>query len=274
MSSIEYFFNETDIYIGSNIYINYINYKYILFIYFNIFIIIYYIIYIKKYIFLYNSKQIHKVNNIYLDNIYALWNILLTIYSAYGAYSLIPDIYISLQERGYSHTMCSNDIWYNHYDFLKWYWLSKFVEFIDTLFIMSRGRKLIFLHYYHHSITALYCLIAHVISIESIPNNHVDLCFAALNLFVHTIMYGWYAYSALGYKTSTLVKNMVTIIQTSQMFFGCYFVYTGVFRCKWYNNNYILPTLSALMYSSYVYIFSKLLIFNLKKSIINNLVLT
>lgn len=250
MSLIEYFFNEPNLFIGVNI-----------------FTIFCYLFYVKNYVNLYNSKQIQRVNNKYLNDIYAIWNILLTIYSAYGVWELTPDIYKSLQTRGYTETMCSNDIWYKHFDFLKWYWFSKFVEFIDTMFIMSRGRPVIFLHYYHHFLTALYCIIAHVVSIGLKPNNHVDLCFAALNLFVHTLMYGWYGYSALGYKTSSLVKNTVTIIQTSQMFFGCYFVYTGIFSCGWYENNFILPTLSALMYASYVYIFSKLLIRNLNKSV-------
>jgi len=80
------------------------------------------------------------------------------------------------------------------------YYLSKVVEFVDT-FIMAlkqNYRQITFLHLYHHgSIFFIWWIIAYYA-----PGGESYFS-AALNSFIHVIMYGYYLWSALTPKEET-----------------------------------------------------------------------
>ena len=146
----------------------------------------------------------------------ALWNLLLGIFSIAGAIRTAPHLISTLLDRGIVYTVCT--------DPLKWYcdgatgfWvhlfiLSKVPELLDTYFIVLRKRPLIFLHYFHHVTVMLYCW--HAFSFRASNG----LWFAAFNYVVHAIMYPYFAFATLGWRTRW--SFLITQLQILQMVVG------------------------------------------------------
>ena len=94
--------------------------------------------------------------------------------------------------------------------------LSKVVELGDTLFIVLRKKKLIFLHWYHH-ITVLY------ISWTGFPYCiSVARWFGTINVIVHSLMYSYFAISSLNIKVPKVLAMCLTLTQLAQMFIGAF----------------------------------------------------
>ena len=64
-------------------------------------------------------------------------------------------------------------------------------ELGDTIFIVLRKQKLIFLHWYHHITVLIYCWYS--FSQYTAPARW----FVVMNFVVHSIMYTYYAFRAL-----------------------------------------------------------------------------
>lgn len=107
---------------------------------------------------------------------------------------------------------------------LRWYqpgvWsflfgFSKLPELIDTIFIVLRKQKLIFLHWYHHITVFTYCWYYYTHMIATVQ------WFMVMNYFVHSFMYSYYALRAGGICTPPKWVNMfITILQLLQMVGG------------------------------------------------------
>jgi len=99
------------------------------------------------------------------------------------------------------------------------YRVLKYIELIDTALIILRRkwRQLSFLHVYHHSSI----LILAEISVNFAPWMSVAPL-AALNSFVHIIMYGYWAFrSYFGAESTPLsVKKLITVVQIIQFVLG------------------------------------------------------
>ncbi|KJE93158.1 fatty acid elongase [Capsaspora owczarzaki ATCC 30864] len=92
-----------------------------------------------------------------------------------------------------------------------WYhvfYISKFYEFIDTVFIVIRKKPLIFLHYYHHIITLLLCWVT--MDDQLAPQ---WICIAT-NTLVHVFMYYFYMVQSAGF--SVWWKRHLTKLQIIQ----------------------------------------------------------
>ncbi|XP_021735945.1 putative elongation of fatty acids protein DDB_G0272012 [Chenopodium quinoa] len=96
------------------------------------------------------------------------------------------------------------------------FYLSKILEFTDTLLILLNGnstrRRLSFLHVFHHSMVLIMCYIWIDAAQSLFPLGVVT------NASVHTVMYGYYLMCSLGVRPSW--KRMVTNIQIIQFIFG------------------------------------------------------
>ncbi|XP_021732905.1 elongation of fatty acids protein 3-like [Chenopodium quinoa] len=100
------------------------------------------------------------------------------------------------------------------------FYLSKIVEFIDTLLIILSGSlgRLSFLHVYHHSTVLIMCYIWLESSQSLFPVALVT------NASVHTVMYGYYLMCTFGIRPSW--KRLVTNCQIVQFVFS--FLVSGV----------------------------------------------
>ncbi|CAG7726177.1 unnamed protein product, partial [Allacma fusca] len=91
--------------------------------------------------------------------------------------------------------------------------LSKILEFGDTVFIILRKQKLIFLHWFHHIATLLLCWFA-------FEYQDVVTRLYIINTVVHSFMYAYYALTAYGVKIPRNFAMALTTLQISQMI--CY----------------------------------------------------
>jgi hypothetical protein len=107
-----------------------------------------------------------------------------------------------------------------------WYYvfyLSKYYEFLDTMFQILKKRKLIFLHTYHHVITMW------LIWVTMSTNFSIQWGDIAANAFVHVIMYYYYYLTERGEKPWW--KKYITKIQIVQFIFDM----STHFAWYWYN---------------------------------------
>ena len=144
------------------------------------------------------------------------WNTVLCLFSFVGALQTVPMLASNIYNSNeFTDTICVNPT--NSWGQNSWIGLfvySKIPELIDTFFIIARKRPLIFLHWYHHVTVLLYCW--HSYATEA-PQ---ALYFVAMNYSVHSIMYGYYALSAMKLKPVWLPPAMITAAQISQMIVG------------------------------------------------------
>lgn len=111
------------------------------------------------------------------------------------------------------------------------FYMSKILDFCDTLFIVLRGKwtQFSFLHIYHHaSIFLVYWLNLNA-------GYDGDIYFTiVLNGTIHFIMYGYYFLTAFNIPVPTFIKKMITLSQMFQflcmnaqaiyiLYFGCEF---------------------------------------------------
>jgi elongation of very long chain fatty acids protein 6 len=145
------------------------------------------------------------------------WNLTLALFSSFGAIRFWPEFVYSMRTKGVVHTVCSRD--YTHGVAGWWAWLfilSKFPELFDTLFIVLRKQKLIFLHWYHHATVLVYCWFS------CSEFSSTGRWFILMNYTVHAAMYTYYACRALRFRIPKWVNIVITSGQISQMIIGIF----------------------------------------------------
>ena len=186
---------------------------------------------------------------IFLRKISILWNILIALFSIIGTTQTLPLILKCLYNYGLDSTL-----YYEHekqFDttityttkrgftepLLKFsescdyrlnpqtsFWCALFVcskipEFIDTfLYVLRNGRQHIFLHWYHHLFTAFY---SYWLVVQPPEPSRYGLWMTAINYFVHSFMYSYYALTEFEIIRNSLFMKVfakfITTIQISQM---------------------------------------------------------
>ena len=94
---------------------------------------------------------------------------------------------------------------------------------MDTIFIVLRKQQLIFLHYYHHLVTMLFCWYANQHGI--LLANCGPFYFSLMNYGVHMTMYAHYALRAMGMRIPGFLSMAITIAQIVQMVGGMTVLY-------------------------------------------------
>ena len=172
-------------------------------------------------IFLYfGPKIMAKIKPLQLDNQLCAWNLLLAVFSTYGAIRTVPHMYYRLTFHTFEQTVCQPAV--VSYGggacglASQLFILSKLPELIDTVFIVLRKKPLIFLHWYHHVTVLLYSWNAYV------TESGAGLYFISMNYSVHTVMYCYY-FLVAAKRVPNWVKQRVswiTVFQISQMVVG------------------------------------------------------
>ena len=146
---------------------------------------------------------------------------------------------------------------------------SKLPELLDTLFIVLRKQKLIFLHWYHH--VTVYCFAWYS---YGTANGHTRL-FMIMNYFVHMIMYSYYAIRAQGFvRIPRAVSIGITSLQLLQMLGGmgaCVYSLLMLLYGIPCHAEYTNICIGLLMYISYTVLFGHFFYVNyLKKKETNS----
>ncbi|CAO3615723.1 unnamed protein product [Cunninghamella blakesleeana] len=156
-------------------------------------------------------------------------NFLLTVASGSLLALLFEQIFPIIYHHGLYYAICSPDAW-NHKVEIIYYlnYLTKYWEFIDTVFLVLKHKKLEFLHYYHHSLTMVLCFtnLAGRTTVSWVP--------IILNLSVHVLMYYYYFRTASGAKIWW--KKYLTTLQITQFIIDLVAVYYCTYT--FYANSY------------------------------------
>ncbi|CAH1786504.1 unnamed protein product [Owenia fusiformis] len=102
---------------------------------------------------------------------------------------------------------------------LWWYYFSKCIEFMDTIFFVLRKKnnQISFLHVYHHAtmFPIWWCGVKWVAGGQAFFGSMI-------NSFIHVLMYGYYGVSALGkeYQKYLWWKRYLTVLQLIQFVAG------------------------------------------------------
>lgn len=203
-----------------------------------------------------------------LKKVWVVWNLALSAFAFYGATRVMPVLVRNLLTRSLHDTLCTfreEEFYTTHVGFaMGMMSISKFPEFGDTVFLLLQGKRTLpLLQWFHHSTVFLYAWHAYA------EGSSIYICFAAMNYFVHAIMYFYFAMAEAGYKN--LVKPFamyITLLQIVQMVGGLFF--TGfVMREKFMNGADSCPGSSwgvaraqMLIYVTNMYFFSDMFLSN------------
>ena len=127
-------------------------------------------------------------------------------------------------------------------------------ELGDTVFIVLRKQKLIFLHVYHHISVMWMCFYSYIGLSSSCR------LFMVMNFTVHSVMYTYYTLKALRVRVPRSLAMLTTSLQLLQMVLG------GLVTCLVYhyklsgvscNVSYEQNRVSFLIYFSYFCLFAR-----------------
>jgi hypothetical protein len=157
----------------------------------------------------FNFPQNIIINRETLNDVSLIHNIMLSCFSFYifvalGLFIIDKGIVI---ENGYYFSFSQFD------DILFYFYMSKYVEYIDTFLIYLKGNKPIFLQLYHHSGAVISWHLAYTYKLD---------CFwipTLLNSFELSVMYTYYSLSILKIEFIKSLKKYITILQISQLIF-------------------------------------------------------
>jgi len=97
------------------------------------------------------------------------------------------------------------------------FYYSKYVEYLDTAWLVLKGKPVSFLQTFHHFGAPWDVYLAIMLKNEGL------WIFLAFNSFIHTVMYSYFAFTAAGFPYPG--KFIITLMQISQFIVGFIVVY-------------------------------------------------
>ncbi|NXO48943.1 ELOV6 protein, partial [Aramus guarauna] len=176
-----------------------------------------------------------------------LWSFSLALFSAIAASRIWKQMAFILSTKGFKQSVCSQSF-YVHPVSKLWVYLfvlTKFLELGDTIFIVLRKNKLIFLHWYHHSTAMILTCYSYK---EMVAGSG---WVSAFNFSIHAIMYSYYTVRAAGFQVPHYIRMVVTISQMVQMLA---YVVMNVLLIFWMDDKVCHNTWTVFFLSSFVYI--------------------
>ncbi|XP_041830583.1 elongation of very long chain fatty acids protein 6-like isoform X2 [Melanotaenia boesemani] len=184
----------------------------------------------------------------------ALWSLSLAVFSIIGAVRTGSYMLHVLTHGSFKESVCDNSFYrapitkFWAYAFA----ISKAPELGDTMFIILRKQRLIFLHWYHHITVLLYSWYSYKDQVAG------GSWFMTMNYMVHSLMYTYYAARAAGLRVPRPCAMIITVAQILQMamglaVLGLVYLWMHEVRCP---SNMGNITWGSLMYLSYLVLFA------------------
>ncbi|CAM0141983.1 Fatty acyl-CoA elongase/Polyunsaturated fatty acid specific elongation enzyme [Umbelopsis sp. WA50703] len=150
--------------------------------------------------------------------LFQIHNLLLTAVSFILLVLLIEELIPIVAKNGIFYAICSPQAWTQKLELLYYLnYLVKYWELFDTVFLVVKKKKLEFLHWFHHSMTALLCYT------QLVGSTTVSWVPIVLNLTVHVLMYWYYFRTAGGAKIWW--KKYLTTMQIIQFVIDLFVIY-------------------------------------------------
>lgn len=150
-----------------------------------------------------------------LKRLLVAWNFSLAVFSVIGSIRVIPFVLSFIQKNGFHDSCCVEPVVNGAYGLWVWLFiLSKVPELGDSVFVVLRKQKLIFLHWFHHSSVLLF------VWISNSDDFSIGGYFIAMNYFIHSLMYTYFTLKALGHRMPRSCAMVITVSQLIQMAIG------------------------------------------------------
>lgn len=151
-----------------------------------------------------------------------LWNMLLVLFSFYGASRVVPAALHNLRTMSMHDSICvlkEEQFYKTEVGFaMALFTISKLPEFVDTVFLLLTGKyKLPFLSWFHHISVFLFAWSSYQ------DGSSIYVYAAAMNYTVHTIMYFYFCLAEAGFKNGVKpAAPYITILQILQMVYSIF----------------------------------------------------
>jgi hypothetical protein len=174
-----------------------------------------------------------KATNLY-ENAKPFWSVIMTSYNVgMSVFSLYCCVTMARAILGYDGGVFSASLYEEPtgmVDKISYvFYVSKYVEFLDTLFLIMKSKPVGWLQYYHHIGAAF------VMGEMHYAKNDGTWLFVCLNGFIHTIMYAYYA-AALNKISFPLRKSTITTMQLVQFLVGLSVLYSYTYIPEFWND--------------------------------------
>jgi len=157
-----------------------------------------------------------------LNALFQLHNIILTLGSGLLLVCMAEEVIPLIWRTGLFDSACSPKSWTPRLEFyyiINYYF--KYLELLDTVFLVLKKKPLAFLHVYHHAVTAFLCFT------QLNGRTSISWVVIGLNLAVHVLMYYYYYATAGGKKIWW--KKYLTTMQITQFVIDLFAVYFGTY---------------------------------------------
>lgn len=208
----------------------------------------------------------------YMKHLFAVWNLMFSVFSCYGVSVCMPFVMRVWRERGFRYLVCSDVMMlgedkrdttvacYGPIGFMmSLFMLSKFPELMDTFFLVLMNKHVPFLHWYHHVTVLLYSWFAYK---NATPT---AVMFGTVNFSVHAVMY-FYFFATTYTRALNFLRMPITSIQLSQMLFGVFvcgqaYSFSSENCSRTYADSGFFIFCTSI-YASYAVLFAKLFVDN------------
>ncbi|KAI1282063.1 Elongation of very long chain fatty acids protein 6 [Halotydeus destructor] len=178
-----------------------------------------------------------------------VWNVVHAVFSILGAIATGSELFALLGKEGLDATLTNGDYRLGSAGFyILLFTLSKMADFLDTGFIVLKKKKLTFFHYYHHVSACWYVLYQYT---QLVP---VSRWCAFTNFVAHSLMYSYYALSAMGIRTPKKMAMAISVLQCSQFYLCLVLLGRAVYLQGDQNNT--TAVICFLQYSVYAAMFT------------------